>query len=109
MATTLLPDEFESGVASRTGSGEGRLRGLHRAFAPLLAVRGLPRWLFWTGATITLLFVVLAVFAPEIAPYGFNQYIAHGIRFLPHPIPLDLLKRGGAGGRAACRRCQPAR
>ncbi len=87
MATTLLPDEFESGVASRTGSGEGRLRGLHRAFAPLLAVRGLPRWLFWTGATITLLFVVLAVFAPEIAPYGFNQYIAHGIRFPQQASP----------------------
>jgi peptide/nickel transport system permease protein len=33
-----------------------------------------------------LVFVVLAIFAPEIAPYGFNQYIVHGIRF-PQQAP----------------------
>ena len=86
MATTLLPGEFESGAVPGMGPGDERLRGLHRAIAPLMAVHGLPRWLFWTGATITLVFVVLAVFAPEIAPYGYNQYVAHGIRF-PQQAP----------------------
>ena len=81
MATTVLPGEFESVIPSGTGAGDERARGLRRAIAPLITVHGLPRWLFWTGATITLVFVVLAIFAPEIAPYGFNQYMAHGIRF----------------------------
>ena len=87
MATTCFPTS--SSRSSRPGPApvtNGRLRGLHRAFAPLITVHGLPRWLFWTGATITLVFVVLAIFAPEIAPYGFNQYVAHGIRF-PQQAP----------------------
>jgi peptide/nickel transport system permease protein len=82
----VLPGEFESVIPSGTGAGDGRARGLRRALAPLMTVHGLPRWLFWTGATITLVFVVLAIFAPEIAPYGFNQYIVHGIRF-PQQAP----------------------
>ena len=63
------------------------MRGMHHAMAPLLAARGLPRWIFWSGAAITLFFVVLAVFAPQIAPYGFNQYIAHGVRFPQQGAP----------------------
>jgi oligopeptide/dipeptide ABC transporter ATP-binding protein len=56
-------------------------RGVRRALAPVRAARGLPRWLLWTGLAITVLFVVLAVFANWISPYGFNQYMAHGSRF----------------------------
>ncbi|HYA44181.1 MAG TPA: ABC transporter permease, partial [Acidimicrobiales bacterium] len=62
-------------------------RGLHRAVAPLRAARGLPRWLLWTGATVTLFFIVLAFFANWISPYGYNQYIAHGIRFPQQGAP----------------------
>ncbi len=36
---------------------------------------------------LTLLFVVLAVFADWIAPYGFNQFIAHGVRFPQQGAP----------------------
>ncbi|MDR0358711.1 MAG: ABC transporter permease [bacterium] len=43
--------------------------------------RGIPRVMFYTGAAITAVFVILAVFAPLIAPYGFAQYQAHGVRF----------------------------
>ncbi|MGH9104523.1 MAG: dipeptide/oligopeptide/nickel ABC transporter permease/ATP-binding protein, partial [Acidimicrobiales bacterium] len=64
----------------------GRPRGLQKALAPLVAAKGLPRWLLWTGAGLTLVFVVLAVFAHWIAPYGFNQYAAHGVRF-PQQAP----------------------
>jgi peptide/nickel transport system permease protein len=67
--------------------GVGRRRGIHHAIAPLLASRGLPRWIFLSGAAITLFFVVLAVFAPQIAPYGFNQFVAHGIRFPQQAAP----------------------
>ena len=84
MATTLLPGEFQSGAVP----GRDPVRAAPRcapAIAPLVAVRGLPRWLFWTGATITLVFLVLAIFAPEIAPYGFNQYMAH--RSVPRTSP----------------------
>jgi peptide/nickel transport system permease protein len=69
------------------GDNAGRTRGIHHAIAPLLASRGFPRWLFWTGAFITLFFLVLAVFAPQIAPYGFNQYVAHGVRFPQQAAP----------------------
>jgi oligopeptide/dipeptide ABC transporter ATP-binding protein len=64
-----------------------RLAGVRQLFAPVVAARGLPRWLIWTGAGITLLFLVLAVFAPWIAPYGFNQYTAHGVRFAQQAAP----------------------
>ncbi|HEX3900382.1 MAG TPA: dipeptide/oligopeptide/nickel ABC transporter permease/ATP-binding protein [Mycobacteriales bacterium] len=50
-------------------------------------MRGLPRVLFWVGLTITVIFLVLAVFAPLIAPYGFNQYTAHGVRFAQQAAP----------------------
>ena len=65
----------------------GRMRGIHHAIAPLIASRGLPRWIFLSGAAITLFFVVLAVFAPQIAPYGFNQFVAHGVRFPQQAAP----------------------
>jgi peptide/nickel transport system permease protein len=41
----------------------------------------------WTGVALTLLFVVLAIFADWIAPYGFNQYVAHGVRFPQQGAP----------------------
>jgi peptide/nickel transport system permease protein len=55
--------------------------------APLFAARGLPRVLLWVGLSLTAIFVVLAVFAPLIAPYGFDQYAAHGVRFPQQAAP----------------------
>jgi peptide/nickel transport system permease protein len=54
---------------------------LRRALAPLFAARGLPRVLLWVGLGITGSFTILAIFAPLIAPYGFNQYSSDGHRF----------------------------
>ncbi len=43
---------------------------------------GMARWIFLTGALITLVFVVAAVFAPWIAPYDFAQTRdASGMKF----------------------------
>jgi peptide/nickel transport system permease protein len=71
----------------RTPHGRARLMAFGRATKPIREARGIARGMLWAGAAITLFFIVLAVFAPLIAPYGFNQYQAHGVRFaqLAHP------------------------
>jgi peptide/nickel transport system permease protein len=61
---------------------QGRFRGLRRALAPIGEARGLPKWVLFIGIAIVLVFVVFAVFAPWISPYGFEQYLnSHGQRF----------------------------
>jgi oligopeptide/dipeptide ABC transporter ATP-binding protein len=69
------------------------MSGVRRSLAPLFAARGLPRVLFWVGLSLTGIFAVLAIFAPLIAPYGFNQYSANGHRFPQqgHPSMTHLL------------------
>ena len=58
-----------------------------RATKPIREAHGVARAMLWTGAAITLFFVVLALFAPWISPYNFNQYKSNGVRFpqLAHP------------------------
>ena len=58
-----------------------------RAFEPIGQARGVARTMLWTGVGITLFFVLLAVLAPVISPYAFDQYKANGQRFpqLAHP------------------------
>jgi oligopeptide/dipeptide ABC transporter ATP-binding protein len=63
------------------------LPSARRLFATLIAARGLPRLLIWTGASITMLFLALAAFAAVLSPYGFNQYSAHGVRFAQQAAP----------------------
>jgi peptide/nickel transport system permease protein len=63
------------------------MKGLRRALAPLFAARGLPRVLLWVGLSLTAVFVTLAIFAPLIAPYGFDQYAADGVRFPQQAAP----------------------
>jgi peptide/nickel transport system permease protein len=46
---------------------------LHSLTKPFRETSGLSRWILVTGLAITLLFVVLAVFAPWIAPLDFDQ------------------------------------
>ncbi len=65
----------------------GGFVGVRRFLAPVAAARGLPKWLLWTGVAIVALFVVLALFAGVIAPYGFDQYMAHGVRFPKQAAP----------------------
>jgi peptide/nickel transport system permease protein len=55
---------------------------LGRAFAPIREARGVPRWVLWAGIVITLFFIVLALFAPLISPYDFDEFrSASGERF----------------------------
>jgi peptide/nickel transport system permease protein len=72
---------------------------LGRVFAPIREARGVPRWVLWAGIVITVLFVVLALAAPVISPYGFDEYrTASGERFgkqqppsADHPFGTNVL------------------
>ncbi|HLX32005.1 MAG TPA: ABC transporter permease [Gaiellaceae bacterium] len=74
-------------AAPRTPYGRARLLALGRATKPIRDASGIARAMFWSGVAITFFFIVLAVFAPLISPYNFNQYKSGGIRFpqLGHP------------------------
>jgi oligopeptide/dipeptide ABC transporter ATP-binding protein len=85
--TGTLPTSPEQPIPPVASARVHRLAGARQLLAPVVAARGLPRWLIWTGAGITLLFLLLAAFAPWIAPYGFNQYTAHGVRFAQQAAP----------------------
>ena len=71
----------------RTPHGRARLIALGRATKPIREATGIARGMLWAGAAITLFFIVLAIFAPLISPYGFNEYKSNGVRFpqLGHP------------------------
>jgi peptide/nickel transport system permease protein len=51
-----------------------RLVGVRRAFGPIADARGMTRWMLWLGAGITLAFILVALFAPVLAPYEFDQF-----------------------------------
>lgn len=53
---------------------------------PVRQTTGFARWILLTGLVISALFVIMAIFAPLIAPYGFAQQTADGVDFLKlHP------------------------
>jgi peptide/nickel transport system permease protein len=58
-----------------------RLLGARRLLVPIREAHGLAATMLWIGAAVTLFFVVLAIFASLVSPYGFDQYQAHGHRF----------------------------
>ena len=65
---------------------------------PFTETAGLARWMLVAGIVITAVFVILALFAPWIAPYGFAQSTADGARFPKaaapsgdHPFGTDRL------------------
>lgn len=65
-----------------------RVGTFRRMFAPVAQARGVPRAIVWIGVAITLIFVILAVFAPAISPYDFNQYRTDdGQRFVKQEAP----------------------
>jgi peptide/nickel transport system permease protein len=55
--------------------------GIRRAFGPIGEARGTTRVLLWTGAGITLFFILLALLAPVVSPYEFDQFASNGRRF----------------------------
>ncbi len=55
--------------------------GVVRAFQPIRDARGFARAMLFIGAGITLFFVLVALLAPLISPYAFDQYSSGGHRF----------------------------
>ncbi|MDF3289022.1 ABC transporter permease [Streptomyces silvisoli] len=110
--TALLPPTDADEVAKPTVK-PGRLRGLRRTFAPVAQAHGIPKFMLWSGFVISGLFVLVALFAPLIAPYGFAQYQSGGKPFPKQGAPdgahlfgttvqsLDVLSRTIYGARTA--------
>lgn len=82
--------------------------------APFSKTQGVARWMLVVGAAITAVFLIFALFAPLIAPYGFDQFRASdGTKFpkLGHPssshwfgttdLQTDVLSRVIWGARTA--------
>ena len=65
-----------------------RLAG--RILAPVREARGLSKWMLWVGTGLTLFFLVIAVFAPWIAPYDLNQHSVNGEGFPKYAPPSAL-------------------
>jgi peptide/nickel transport system permease protein len=89
----------------------GILRTLVRPFA---TTQGVARWMLLVGAFISAVFVICALFAPWIAPYGFDQFQeSDGTKFpqVGHPssqhwfgttdLKTDVLSRVIWGARTA--------
>jgi peptide/nickel transport system permease protein len=76
-----------SSEVDTTPASRPRLLGARRTLAPIGEARGLNRTMLWLGIAITLAFVVIAVFAPWIAPYDFDTFEANGKRFAQLEAP----------------------
>jgi peptide/nickel transport system permease protein len=88
-------------------------RVLSALVSPFSRTQGVARWMLVIGAAITTVFVICALFAPWIAPYGYSQFEASGSRFskLGHPtsthvfgttdLQTDVLSRVIWGARTA--------
>ncbi len=59
----------------------------NRLLAPIRQTSGMGRWILIAGLIITAVFVVLAIFAPLIAPYGFDQTSVNGQMFPKRAAP----------------------
>jgi peptide/nickel transport system permease protein len=64
-----------------------RFGGWARLLRQVRQAEGTPKVLLYTGTVIVLVFVFLAVFAPLVAPYGFDQVDSNGVRFAKQASP----------------------
>jgi len=55
--------------------------GLRRTLEPIRKASGTPKWMLYSGIAIVALFMFLAVFAPLVSPYDFDQFSSDGTRF----------------------------
>jgi peptide/nickel transport system permease protein len=55
--------------------------GVRRLIRQIRSARGVPKWILYSGIAIVVFFLILAIFAPLIAPYGFAQSSSGGVDF----------------------------
>ncbi|MDR1790148.1 MAG: ABC transporter permease [Propionibacteriaceae bacterium] len=60
---------------------------MKRFLKPFQQTTGLARWIMLIGIVIVFLFIIVAIFADFIAPYGFNQVEVDGVRFVKQAPP----------------------
>lgn len=72
---------------------------LKALISPVTKTSGLARWMLMAGVLITAAFLIVAIFDPWLAPYGFAQTVAHGHVFPKlappshdHPFGTDSLQ-----------------
>jgi peptide/nickel transport system permease protein len=90
--TTSLPELELTEV--EVGSGRSRIPGLNA----VRATSGFQRGMLLVGALIVGFFGVVAIFAPLIAPYGFNDDSSNGVDFVPLQAPSSKHWFGTAVG-----------
>ncbi len=78
------PVELDAAGTGRTRLGRP---GVRRALGPISDARGMTRVLLWTGAAMTLFFILVALLAPVISPYDFDQFKSGGRRFAQLEAP----------------------
>jgi peptide/nickel transport system permease protein len=64
-----------------------RFAGARRLIAEIRRAEGTPKLLLYAGTAIVVLFIILAVFAPLISPYGFDQVESGDVRFPKQASP----------------------
>jgi peptide/nickel transport system permease protein len=64
-----------------------RVSGVRRLAREIHQARGVPKWILYAGVAIVAVFVIFAIFAPQIAPYGFDQVTSGGTRFPQQGAP----------------------
>jgi peptide/nickel transport system permease protein len=67
--------------------GSGRAAGIRRLIHQIRTARGVPKWILYSGIGIVLFFLILAIFAPLIAPYGFADSSSGGHDFPKQAAP----------------------
>ncbi|MGV8966446.1 MAG: ABC transporter permease [Cellulomonas sp.] len=80
--SALVVTESE-GVTSLPPTRRRQLPGL----ALLRSTHGLQRGMLLTGLTVIAIFIIVAIFAPALAPYGFNADRADGVVFGTQQAP----------------------
>jgi peptide/nickel transport system permease protein len=69
------------------GARPQRFAGTRRVVGEIRAAHGAPKRLLYAGLVIVGVFVILAIFAPLIAPYSFDQVESSGVRFAKQANP----------------------
>ena len=75
-----------------------------RLLGQIRQAEGAPKRLLYIGTAIVALFLILAIFAPLIAPYGFDQVESHGVRFPKQAPPSGRTPSARPCSRPTCSR-----
>ncbi len=75
-----------------------------RWMRPMIEARGLSKWILIAGIVIVVFFVFVAIFAPLIAPYGFDQVTPTASASRSSRPPIRRICSGPPCSRPTCSR-----